>query len=452
MLWMLRNVVGDDVFKRAIQTYVVRYRNGLVTTPDLVRVFEDVSGKTLGWFFDEWVYGAGHPEFEVSFSWDEDAGAARIAVKQTQRIEGDTHLFRMPIRVAFGQPGRKQPVMETIDVGARGEAEDGFSVSLTRRPTWVRFDHENRVLKTLKFERPEELLLAQLREDEMTGRIDAVEARPQGHPDRGRGADGDLAQGHLLGCPGGRRDGARETRSPAARTALLEALEHPESKVRAAAARALGGWRGDDEVGRALARGDPEGPLLLCRRRRRRSPRPHPRSQRRHRAQEGAPARLPEGDHPDLGAGRAGGAGGRATAARDPGDGAPRPPPARPLGRPLTCRRLALNLPPEQRRPVREAAEETLRDPSTSPAAAPSRPSGDWATPVPSEPSSCRRSATSRAPSVTRRESRSRTCAPGAAVKTPSRTCATRSTRLRRSSDEPALAAGEAGARSQALR
>jgi aminopeptidase N len=176
VLWMLRNVVGDDVFKRAIQAYVARHREGLVTTPDLLRAFEDVSGKTLGWFFDEWVYGAGHPEFEVSYTWDEDAGAARVSVKQTQKIEGDTHLFRMPVQVAFGQPARKQPVIETIEVGARGQAEDGFSVSLTKRPTWIRFDYENKILKTLKFDRPEELLLAQLHEDEMSGRVDAVEA------------------------------------------------------------------------------------------------------------------------------------------------------------------------------------------------------------------------------------------------------------------------------------
>ena len=254
VFWMLRNILGDDVFKRAVQTYVVRHRNGLVTTSDLVRVFEDVSGKTLGWFFDEWVYGAGHPEFEVSCSWDEDAGAARIAVKQTQKVEGDTHLFRMPVRVAFGQPGRKQPVMETLEVGARGEAEDGFSVSLTRRPTWVRFDHENRVLKTLKFERPEELLLAQLREDEASGRIEAAQSLGRKSTPAGVAALAEAVRKDTFwGVQAAAATALGETRAPAARTALLETLEHPESRVRGAAARALGSWRGDDEVGRALA-------------------------------------------------------------------------------------------------------------------------------------------------------------------------------------------------------
>ena len=254
VLWMLRNVVGNDLFKRAIQAYVARHREGLVTTPDLVRVFEDVTGRSLGWFFDQWVYGAGHPEFEVNYSWDEDAGVARVAVKQTQKVEGDTHLFRMPVQIAFGQPGRKQPVVENVEVGARGEAEDGFSVSLTKRPTWVRFDHENKILKTLKFDRPEELLLAQLREDESSGRIEAAETLAAKGTPTGVAAVADtLRKDTFWGVQAAAATGLGQARTPAARAALLEALENPESKVRTAVARALGAWRGDDEVGRALA-------------------------------------------------------------------------------------------------------------------------------------------------------------------------------------------------------
>ncbi len=254
VLWMLRNVVGDDIFKRAIQVYVARHREGLVTTPDLLRVFEDVSGKTLGWFFDQWVYGAGYPEFEVNYTWDEDAGAARVAVKQTQKVEGDTRLFRMPVQVAFGQPARKQPVVETVQVGARGEAEDGFSVSLTKRPTWVRFDYENKVLKTVNFDRPEELLLNQLHEDEMTGRVEAALALGRKATPSGVAALIETMRKDLFwGVQAAAARALGEARTPAARTALMEALDHPESRVRAAAARALGGWQGDDEVGRALA-------------------------------------------------------------------------------------------------------------------------------------------------------------------------------------------------------
>ncbi|HEX4622694.1 MAG TPA: HEAT repeat domain-containing protein, partial [Myxococcaceae bacterium] len=171
-----------------------------------------------------------------------------------QKVEGDTHLFRMPVQVAFGQPARKQPVIETIQVGARGEAEDGFSVSLTKRPTWVRFDYENKVLKTLKFDRPEELLLNQLREDEMTGRVEAaLELGRKGTPTGVAALIETMRKDLFWGVQAAAARALGEARTSAARTALVEALEHPESRVRAAAARALGAWQGDDEVGRALA-------------------------------------------------------------------------------------------------------------------------------------------------------------------------------------------------------
>ena len=364
VLWMLRNVVGDDVFKRAVQAYVARHREGLVTTPDLLRAFEDVSGKTLGWFFDQWVYGAGHPEFEVSYSWDEDAGAARVSIKQTQKIEGDTHLFRMPVQVAFGQPARKQPVIETIEVGARGEAEDGFSVSLAKRPTWIRFDYENKILKTLKFDRPEELLLAQLREDEMTTRVDAVEALGRkGTPTGVAALMETLRKDNFWAVQAAAATALGETRSPAARTALLDALEHPESRVRAAAARALGAWRADDEVGRALAlviqkdrsylaAGNAAAALGRTRSRnaatelKKALQRDSQREVIRISALTGLAALQDERQLPlilDMA----------------------RPGPHQRVRSAALSRAadLARNLPPEQRRPVREVAEETLRDP-----------------------------------------------------------------------------------------
>src|SRR5258708_18410608 len=260
VLWMLRNVVGDDIFKRAIQAYVARHREGLVTTPDLLRAFEDVSGKTLGWFFDQWVYGAGYPEFEVNYTWDEEAGAARVAVKQTQKVEGDTHLFRMPVQVAFRQPARKQPVVETIQVGARGEAEDGFSVSLTKRPTWVRFDYENKVLKTVNFDRPEELLLNQLHEDEMTGRVEAALALGRKATPSGVAALIETMRKDLFwGVQAAAARALGEARTPPARAAPIAALDHPQSRVRAAAAPPPGRRPGGGEGGRAPATVIPKG-------------------------------------------------------------------------------------------------------------------------------------------------------------------------------------------------
>ena len=255
VLWMLRNLLGDETFRRGVRAYVERHKMGLVGTEDLVRALEDVSGKSLGWFFEQWVYGAGHPDFQVDYAWDEDQGVARLTVKQRQEVADGVPVFRMPVLVAFGQPGRRQPIVETIEVGADGRAEEGFGFSLPRRPTWVRFDYENRLLKTLEFDRAEELLINQLHEDEVTGRVEAARQLGRAGSPKGVEALGERlrAKDEFWAVQVAAATALGDARGTEARALLLQALEHPQAKVRAAAAAALGTWRGDDEVGKALA-------------------------------------------------------------------------------------------------------------------------------------------------------------------------------------------------------
>src|SRR5437588_348570 len=99
---MLRQELGDDLFRACIRAYVARHKAQLVVTEDFQRVLEDVSGRSLGWFFDQWVYGGGHPEFEVSYTWDEERGSARLSVRQAQKVEGITHRVQAAAARALG--------------------------------------------------------------------------------------------------------------------------------------------------------------------------------------------------------------------------------------------------------------------------------------------------------------------------------------------------------------
>ncbi|HEV3232037.1 MAG TPA: M1 family aminopeptidase [Candidatus Dormibacteraeota bacterium] len=268
VLWMLRQTVGDDLFRRGVQEYVARHRAGLVKTEDLQRAFEDVTGRSLGWFFDQWVYGTGHPELEVSYRWDDARKVGDLRVKQTQKVdqtadqaprgprEGGTHVFRAPLVVAFGQAGGA-PALREVEIGVDGQAESGFSFALPKRPTWVRFDRQNRLLKTLKFERAEELLRAQLAEDEFTGRVEAArQLGENGSPAAIAALTAALRRDPAWGV---RAEAARAlgaTRTEAAKQALIAALgggaATTEARVRTAAATALAAFRGDGEVAAAL--------------------------------------------------------------------------------------------------------------------------------------------------------------------------------------------------------
>ena len=55
-----------------------------VITADLERAIEEATGRSMARFFEQWVYKAGHPEFKVSYSWDDEQQLAKLTVKQTQ--------------------------------------------------------------------------------------------------------------------------------------------------------------------------------------------------------------------------------------------------------------------------------------------------------------------------------------------------------------------------------
>lgn len=253
VLWMLRSLLGDDLFVAGVHEYVRRHANGLVVTEDLVRAMEDTSGRSLGWFFDQWIYGGGHPEFKVSYRWDDDTRTAVLKVRQEQKVDEVTHVFRAPVRLAFGLPGGRTVVHE-VEVGTRG-ADDGFTFTLAGRPLWVRFDEDSRVLKTLDFERPDELLAAQLGQDEMTGRVEAaLQLGRKGSPVAVAALARALDKDGFWFSQAAAARGLGRAQGEAARVSLLGGLQNPHSRVRSAVARALGSFYEDDQVAAALTR------------------------------------------------------------------------------------------------------------------------------------------------------------------------------------------------------
>ena len=78
VLHMLRRELGDPTFWAGVKLYLKRHGNGLAETNDLVRALEDVSGRSLERFFDQWVFRPGHPTLKVQVAWD--AGQLNVKV------------------------------------------------------------------------------------------------------------------------------------------------------------------------------------------------------------------------------------------------------------------------------------------------------------------------------------------------------------------------------------
>jgi aminopeptidase N len=183
VLNLLRFTLGEDAFWRAINLYLERNRGREVITADLERAIEEATGRSMARYFEQWVYKAGHPEFSVSYSWDDKHSMAKVDVKQTQEVTDQTPLFVTPVEIAFmveeasdGRRKSQQATLRSFRVTIE-EAQQAFYFPLDRRPLSVRFDQGGWLPKTLDFKRPGELLRYQLVHDpDVLGRSEAAEA------------------------------------------------------------------------------------------------------------------------------------------------------------------------------------------------------------------------------------------------------------------------------------
>lgn len=173
VLHMLRGIVGDETFWKALNLYLKEneYRN--VETADLQRAFEKVSNRKLDWFFDQWVTKAGYPELRVRYVYDAAAKKLTLNVAQTQMPDDITPaVFRLPVEIEVADA--KSSRTEQIEITQR---EQSFTFSLGGEPRMIRFDKDSRLLKTLDFPQSTKMLSYQLTHSaDAIGRIEAAEA------------------------------------------------------------------------------------------------------------------------------------------------------------------------------------------------------------------------------------------------------------------------------------
>ncbi|WP_017317908.1 M1 family metallopeptidase [Mastigocladopsis repens] len=177
---MIRAQLGEDLFWKAIQTFVQDNAHKTVETVDLLRAIEKATGRNLLFLFDQYVYRGGHPDFKVAYSWDGESKLAKVTVTQTQASAvspNSSDLFDLKIPIGFGYKQGDEPVkLKTFAVRVH-EPEQSFYFPVDEKPQFISFDVGNHFLKTVSLEYPLPELKAQLEFDpNPISRIFAVEA------------------------------------------------------------------------------------------------------------------------------------------------------------------------------------------------------------------------------------------------------------------------------------
>src|SRR5258708_5475486 len=95
ILHMLRNYVGDSAFFKALNLYLTSNKFKSAEAHNLRLAFEDVTGKDLNWYWNQWYFSSGHPGLDINYSYDEGAKKERVIVNQTQADK----IFKIPVAV-----------------------------------------------------------------------------------------------------------------------------------------------------------------------------------------------------------------------------------------------------------------------------------------------------------------------------------------------------------------
>ena len=249
VLHMLRTMLGDRVFWRAINAYLTKHARSIVETRDLMRSLEDVSGRGLEQFFEQWVYRAGHPELEVKI--EHEGRALTVSVKQAQKIDKDSPPFAFSFAFDLA-PSKGKPIRHVRRID---KAIDTITVPSPERPSFVVIDPQFGVLADVRLDAPADMLRRQLAQ--------APTARGRWLAAAALGKRGDAASIDALGHSLGKETEFWGVRAQAAQalgeTRLGEAFQilkshsrtkHP--KVRRAIVQALGHFR-TPEASQALA-------------------------------------------------------------------------------------------------------------------------------------------------------------------------------------------------------
>lgn len=142
ILHMLRNYVGDAAFFKALNLYLTTNKFKSAEAQQLRLAFEEVTGRDLNWFWNQWYYGSGQPALDIKYGYDAATKNASVIVTQTQA--GDK-IFKLPVAIDEYEGGQKTRHQVWVE-----NKSDTFYFKSEEKPDLINFDGDKVLLCTKK--------------------------------------------------------------------------------------------------------------------------------------------------------------------------------------------------------------------------------------------------------------------------------------------------------------
>ncbi|WP_234734972.1 M1 family aminopeptidase [Tellurirhabdus bombi] len=146
VLHMLRGMVGDIKFKEILKSYSRSSRAySTATTEDFAGIVFQVYGRSLDYFFKQWIYGESYPTYRVTWSGtptgDPNQWALQLRLEQTTNTTNPT-AFMMPIQVRVATTAG-----DTTMTVFNASADQTFNFTVKAQPRAIVLDPNNWILK-----------------------------------------------------------------------------------------------------------------------------------------------------------------------------------------------------------------------------------------------------------------------------------------------------------------
>ena len=138
VLHMLRNLIGENNFKKGIQNYYAKYFNANTNTDEFRTEMENASGKNLKLFFKQWLYQPINPTINASWTYNASSKKLNIHLNQAQQF-----LYNVPVEIGYYKKGTTTPTILTMNLKDKDQV---FSFPLASSPEKLELDPRNILL------------------------------------------------------------------------------------------------------------------------------------------------------------------------------------------------------------------------------------------------------------------------------------------------------------------
>ena len=135
---MLRNYVGDEAYFKSLNNYLSANKFKPGESGQMRLAFEEVTGKDMNWFWNQWFYGSGHPIVKIDYNYDDAAGKLNVIIEQTQKTD---KVFRLPLAIDIYNGSSKKRYNVWVE-----NRIDSFSFNYTQKPDLVNVDADKVML------------------------------------------------------------------------------------------------------------------------------------------------------------------------------------------------------------------------------------------------------------------------------------------------------------------